>query len=151
MDVVNRGIEEEIDPFDVLDAESQLRDLISRAMPAKDICTVEEYINGEDSVPVCSEFDNDTWDVTFLEEIGGEPSQISDNKEGEDDEILEIPAPKIKSFKEAISALEDVRNFLDSRSCPEDATTAAILIDNLATQHASSAKQTSLLSYFTPQ
>ena len=78
MDVVNRGIEEEIDPFDVLDAESQLRDLISRAMPAKDICTVEEYINVEDSVPVCSEFDNDTWDVNFLEEIGGEPSQISD-------------------------------------------------------------------------
>ena len=95
IDVVNRDIEEEIDPFDVLYADSQLQDLISRAMPAKDICTVEEYINGEDYVPMCSEFDNDTWDVTFLEEIGGEPSQISD-VEGEDDEILEIPAPKIK-------------------------------------------------------
>ena len=151
MGVVDRGIEEEVDPFDDLDADHQVRDLISQTMPAEDRCTVEEYINGEDGgVPVCSEFDKDTWDDTFLEEIG-EPSQISDNEEGEDDEGLEIPSPKIKSFKEAIPALEEVRNFLDSRSCPQDATMAAMLIDNLATQHASSAKQTSLLSYFKPQ
>ena len=146
MGVVNRGIEEEFDPFDDLDADHQVRDLISRTMPAEDSCTVEEYINGEDCVPVCK----DTWDDTFLEEIG-EPSQISDNEESDDDEGLNVPSPIITSFKEAISALEDVRNFLDRRSFPEDATMAAMLIDNLATQHASSAKQISLLSYFKPQ
>ena len=68
--VVNRGMEEEVDPFDDLDADHQVQDLISRTMPAEDRCTVEEYINGEDCVPVCSEFDKDTWDNTFLEEIG---------------------------------------------------------------------------------
>ena len=66
------------------------------------------------------------------------------SEEGEDDEVLEILSPKLKSFKEAMSALEDDQNFLESRSCSEDATMAAMLIDNLATQHASSAKQTSL-------
>ena len=84
-----------------------IKDLISRTMPAEDRCTVEKCINGEDCVPVCSECDKDTWDDTFLEEIG-EPLWISDDEEGEDDEVLEIPSPKIKSFKEAISALEDV-------------------------------------------
>ena len=59
MGVVNRGIEEEFDPFDDLDADHQVRDLISRTMPAEDSYTVEEYINGEDCVPVCSEFDKD--------------------------------------------------------------------------------------------
>ena len=98
MGVVNRGLEEEFDPFDDLDADHQVRDLISRTMPAEDSCTVEEYINGEDCVPVCSEFDKDTWDDTFLEEIG-EPSQISDNEESDDDEGLNIPSPKITSLK----------------------------------------------------
>ena len=65
--------------------------------------------------------------------------------------FLRFPSPKIKSFKEAISALEDVQNFLESRNCPEDATMAAMLIDNLATQRASSAKETSLFNYFKPQ
>ena len=61
------------------------------------------------TVPVCSELDNHTWDDTFLEEIGGEPSQISGNEVGEDDESVKTPAPKVQSFKEAISAVEDVR------------------------------------------
>ena len=51
---VNRGIVIEVDPFDDLDADHQVWDFIFRTMPAEDRCTVEEYINGEDRVPVCS-------------------------------------------------------------------------------------------------
>ena len=100
-------------------------------MPADDRCTVEEYINGEDSAPVCCDFSKDSQDETFLEETG-EPLQISDKEEDEDDEN-QIPPPRIKSFKEAILALEEVDIFLDSQSCLDDAATTAMLIDNLAT------------------
>jgi hypothetical protein len=147
MDVVDRGMSGDVDPFEDLETESLLHPLISRAMPADDRCTVEEYINGEDTVPVCSNFDNESWDETFLEEIG-ESLQSSDKEEDEDNESQKIPPPKIQFFKEAILALEDVCIFLDSRSCPDDAATTATLIDNLATRHASSTKQSSILSYF---
>ena len=106
MGVVGRGVTEETDLFEDFDAESQLQDFISRAMPTDDSCSVDEYINGEESLPVCSDFGDDSWNET-LQEIG-EPSQISDKEKGEDDESQEISPPKIKSFKEAISALEDV-------------------------------------------
>ena len=128
MDVVDRGMSEEVDPFEDLDTDSLLHNLISRAMPADDRCTVEEYTNGEDTVPVCSNFDNDhgtksSWKI-------GDSLQSSDKEEDEDNESQKIPPPKIQSFKEAILALEDVRIFLDSRSCLDDAAKTATLIDN---------------------
>ena len=90
--VVNRGVKEEVDPFDDSDADHQVQDLISRTMLTKDRCTVKEYINGEDCVPVSS-FDKDTWDDTFLEDIA-EPSQITDDEEGKMMEFLRFHLQK---------------------------------------------------------
>ena len=60
MGIVNCCIVEEVDPLDDLDANHQVQDLISQTLPAEDRCTIEEYINGKDCVPVCSEFDEET-------------------------------------------------------------------------------------------
>ena len=98
MDVVNCGVMEETDPFEDLDAESQLQDLISQAMPIDDSCTVDVYIRGKESVPVCSDFGDVSWDKTFLQEIG-ERSQISDKEKGDDYESQEILPLKLKVSK----------------------------------------------------
>ena len=61
----------------LLDDDSHLQNLISRAMPADDRYAVEGYIKVEDSVPVCVNSGNDSWDESFLEDIE-EPLQIFD-------------------------------------------------------------------------
>ena len=38
-------------------------------MNCQDHCTLEEYVNGEDSIPVCMEFDSDRWDESFLSHL----------------------------------------------------------------------------------
>ena len=39
-------------------------------MNGRDSCTLDEYVNGEGSIPVCIEFDSDRWDKTFLSHFG---------------------------------------------------------------------------------
>lgn len=46
MEVVTRGTLDDFDPFDDLDTERQLQDLISRTMPTAEACTADEYIHG---------------------------------------------------------------------------------------------------------
>ena len=47
MIVVSRGLVEEIDPFDELDVDNQLQDLIGKVLPTSEKCTADEYICGE--------------------------------------------------------------------------------------------------------
>ena len=62
MDTVTR---DEEDPFLAAD-ELALQDLMKKTMNGQDSCTLEEYVNGEDSIPVCMEFNSDRWDESFL-------------------------------------------------------------------------------------
>ena len=55
--------------------------------------------------------DDATWEEDFLERLGQEESE----PEEEDREEQQQPVPKLKTFKEAISALEDVQSFLEDR------------------------------------
>ena len=65
-------------------------------------CSPQEYVNGEDTIPVCNDMDDATWEEDFLERLGQEESE----PEEEDREEQQQPVPKLKTFKEAISALE---------------------------------------------
>ena len=38
-------------------------------MNGKGSCMLEEYVSGEDSIPVCMEFDSDRWDESFLSHL----------------------------------------------------------------------------------
>ena len=61
----------------------------------------------------------------------------------EDTQVL----PKLKSFREAIQSLEDVRYFLQSRGWTSEAISTGTMIDNLVS-HVSYAIQTTLHDYF---
>ena len=58
-----------------------------------------------------SQYDDATWEEDFLERLGQEESE----PEEEDREGQQQPIPKLKTFKEAISALEDVQSFVEDR------------------------------------
>ena len=48
-------------------------------MPTGQGCSVDEYIKGDDNLPVCTDLDSDTWDTNFLSLLGQQ------EKESEDD------------------------------------------------------------------
>ena len=69
MDVVGRGTTEETDPFEDLDAESQLQDLISRAMPTDDNCiSMNASMARNLYLYALTLHGDDSWDETFLQE-----------------------------------------------------------------------------------
>ena len=100
--MVTRGIEDDFDPFDDLDTKRQLQDFITRTMPTAEACTADEYINGDNIVPVCVEYDNDTWEDSFFAGLGESSQAIEDEEDVHDgdEESLDIsPAPpKIRTF-----------------------------------------------------
>ena len=69
-------------------------------MNGQDICMLEEYVNGDDSIPVCMEFDSDRWDKKHLSHFGDDPCDQEDSEE-QNESITDIePTPlKIKTFQ----------------------------------------------------
>ena len=52
-------------------------------------CTPQEFISGDDDLPVCVEMDDENWENTFLEELTaaeGEAEDASQEMDEEDDE-----------------------------------------------------------------
>ena len=94
----------------------------------------DEYICGENTVPVCAEYDDESWEESFFTEIGEsslipeeEQSEGENNEEGD----LDPPSTGIKTLKEAIKSIEDVQNFLDSHGYVSEAIHASSLICSL--------------------
>ena len=61
---------------------------------------------------------------------------------------VESPPPKVKSFKEAIIALEDVNLFLEDRGYVKASDMVGSIIDEVACLKAVATKQTTLLDFF---
>ena len=96
-------------------------------------CPVDEYINGDNDVAICVQYDED-WEEQFFSSMTSSVSeQTCDQEEPEEDEQFDLdpPPPKITRYQDAISSLEDVRAFLDSKGCSEEATKIAPSIDTL--------------------
>ena len=70
-DIVSYDMEED-DPF--RDADEQLVGLINDVMP-QNSCSPQEYVNGEDTIPVCNDMDDATWEEDFLGRLGQEESE----------------------------------------------------------------------------
>ena len=74
-------------------------------------CTAQEFISGDDDLPVCIKMDDENWETTFLEELTaaeGEPGDASQEMD-DDEEFDDVPVvPKLKTYKEAINFLADV-------------------------------------------
>ena len=143
-DIVSCDMEED-DPF--RDADEQLVGLINDVMP-QNSCSPQEYVNGEDTIPVCNDMDDATWEEDFLGRLGQEESEpVEEDREEEQQQ----PVPKLKTFKEAISALEDVQSFLEDRGHIGEAAAIGSAVDSVVSLHISSMKQKTLQDHVTPR
>ena len=128
------------------DADEQLVGLIN-VMP-QNSCSPQEYVNGEDTIPVCNDMDDATWEEDFLGWLGQEESEPEEEDREEEEQQ---PVPKLKTFKEAISALEDVQSFLEDRGHIGEAAAIGSAVDSVVSLHISSMKQKTLQDYVTPR
>ena len=134
--IVTRSYEDE-DPFDDLEAQEELCDLVGHI---PDSCTVDEYINGEKDVHICMQYDED-WESDFFSELLDSSHADSlapddpNEQEVEEQFDLEPPPPKITRFEDAMSSLEDVQVFLDSKGFLEQATIITASMNELAHLH----------------
>ena len=68
-------VNEEEDPFVDIDNTLQLGSLIHSAMGGSS-CSAEEYVTGEDALPVCADFDREDWDENWLNSLNDIPILI---------------------------------------------------------------------------
>ena len=125
------------DLFQDFDASVELDGLISKTM-GTDRCSADEYVNGDNNLPICVEFKDETWDDRFLECLAQSKSVVEEEESDTEELDLLPPPPKIKNCKEAMESLEEVKNFLESRDCFTEASTA---IDQVAWLHSTNTKQ----------
>ena len=99
---------------------------------------------------------DDDWENHFFAELcfSQENSLIQEDPDEEEGHFdLEPPPPKITRFQDAISLLEAVQTFLDSKGHSEEATRVASTMNRLAHLHCaslSSARQSYLKEFFHP-
>ena len=85
--VVSHPYEDE-DPFDDVEAQEELHDLVDQISPSETNCPMQEYINGEDDTPICMQYDDD-WEDRFFAELGSSqadsdsPVQEDPDEEGQ--------------------------------------------------------------------
>ena len=91
---------------------------------------MDEYINGEDDVPVCMEYSDD-WKEHFFHNFGTDSLAPEDAEEEEDQYDVDPPPPKITKYEDAISALEDVQRFMDNKGHSEHATTNSSVMNKV--------------------
>ena len=135
------------DPFQDVDKQMSLGSLISTAMGSLDSCSVEEYVQG-DNLDICADFDSEHWEDNFMDSLTGQGESNPAAEETSDSEEVNIPpSPKLKNFKEALTSLEDVQIFLESRGCYRSAHDNSILMDQVASDYTSTLKQSTLDQY----
>ena len=135
-------VREEEDPFLDIDDTAQLGSLIHSAMGGSS-CSAEEYITGEDDLPVCADFACEDWDENWLNSLNDNPESDTGDIEEVDYDLLP-PPPKLTCFKQAIEALEDVQVFLEYRGYVEQATFVGKVMTNLAGISADNYTQTTI-------
>ena len=90
------------EPFDDVEDQEELHGLVDQISPSATNCPVKEYVNGEDDVPTCMQYDDD-WENHFFAELGSSQEDSDslvqedpDEEEGHFD--LEPLPPKITRF-----------------------------------------------------
>ena len=127
----------------------EVQSLIEKTMPAGGRCDLDEYLHGDDDLPVCMDLDNDSWETDLLDQLGQDEKEADEEEdEGEDEMDIEPPPPKILNYKEAVQALEDVQHFLESRGYIEEALHIGSEVDTMTILKLKSSKQTILHDYW---
>jgi len=145
------------DPFQTVDSEFDLHRLIPQVV-GDGACSVDEYLDGDGSLPVCHELSEEHWEEEFL--AAACSSQTDKIDDCEEDCVTDVemevvePVPKINSFKEAMKSLEDVQLFLQNKGFTEEAMKVSSMVTAVSSLYCSSLvfnKQTTLDSYFSQQ
>ena len=147
-DVISRGLneDEEDDPFLEQDECLRLQNLIDKTV--HEGCTLSEYITGDDDKPVCANLINENWEDNFLAGVG-QSEQVTEDEETDDDTLIEEPTVlNTNSYKEAIVALENVQDFLQSRGHIQEAAYITSTIEACVEMRVSECTQTSIHDYF---
>ena len=109
-----------------------------------------EYIDGDFTLPVC--FENDeNWDDDFFAGLS-HTDVCTETEELKDEEDLEIdvdaPPLKVKKLSDAIQCLEDVQSYLNRHGYIGEATSIASAIARLHCSHLAALRQSTLKEYF---
>ena len=111
-------------------------------------CTLSEYITGDDDLPVCANLINENWEDNFLAGIG-QSEQVTEDEETDDDTLIEEPTVlNTNSYKEAIVALENFQDFLQSHRHIQEAASITSTIEACVGMRVSECTQTSIQDYF---
>ena len=90
-------------------------------MTGNDHCPLEEYVNGENEVPVCLDAFSESWEEEFFVSLGKEDKDDNDeDQESEEPSQEPPPQSKLKTYKKQYLSLEDVQLFREnqeSRAC----------------------------------
>ena len=144
------GADGSVDPFADIDEDLELQHLIEQT--GCENCTPQEFISGDDDLPVCVEMDDENWENTFLEELTAAEGEAEDASQemDEDDEYDDGPVvPKLKTYKEAINSLEDVCQFLEHKGHGIEALSIGSSIDHIVALKNSNSRQATLYEYIT--
>ncbi len=103
---------------------------------------MDEYLQGDDDLPVCMDLDNDSWEADFLDQLGEDEKEVADEEEDKEEDEMDPPPPKIQNFKEAVQSLEDVQQFLEDVGYIEEALEIGSAVDTMTILKIKSSKQT---------
>ena len=81
---------------------------------ARQGCSIDEYVNGEKSLPTCREMDDENWEDAFLEDLCWDPVEGTQDEEEDKDSNEIVELTKIKTYKEVNEYLEEVEHFLET-------------------------------------
>ena len=94
---------EECDPFCDLDVEAQnereLESLVHQILPEEESCYVEEYIDGDFTLPVCFENDENWEDEFFAGLCHSDVCTETEELEDEEDLEIDVDAPPLKEIE----------------------------------------------------
>ena len=127
------GADDSDDPFAAINQDLEPHSLIEQT--GSDSRTPEEFVSGDDDLPVCVEMDNENWNETFLEELTATDGHEDTSQEMDEDQELDDDGPvlpKLKTYKGAINSLEDVYLFLEHKGHGIEALSVGTSIDQLA-------------------
>lgn len=143
IDVCFCAEDEETDPFEDLDREGKIQQLIEYTMNIVECCTSSEYVSGNDCLAVCQDLDDDTWEEKFIADLADaedtKDDEVDGGNEDESDQEDQLIVPQIKSLKDAIASLEQVQHFLEFPERIPKGSSLSRTVDNLAKISANSA------------
>ena len=134
---VHTIVSDDEDPFNDIDDEMGMDSLISHAMGTLQHCSADEYLTGDNSLPVCVDINGNNWDENWLNSLTEGAESVDEDKDEEEDFDVDMPPPppKIQTYKQAVVSLEDINIFLEHHGRLKLASNATSLLSELATCH----------------